>query len=439
MRHPVRLLPLLLVLAALPRPAAAAPSPYARANSKALPVYSVGTCQTACYSATDLLNNPPQQFRMSATSRDGRYTAFYALDHPYEQYVPVARPAVNVAQVFVYDRKTGVVELASRGLDGKPPAEGVDTSKGLGITADGRYTWFTSAAPNLVKNDRNAKMDFFAYDRVAKRVARLSLDVKGNEIGGALLGLMSADGSTIAFVSNGDVLRKGVTQYLLYFKNLRTKKAGVVVDSDGKPNAAFANNPGYLLTPNGRYLLDTEDVAHTTLIGFTNTYGLYDLWTGKYVTVPGGDRGLHARASIDAAARSVVFDSRDGLIRVDLTTGVAQTAADLAPTLVRPQSPTLSDDGRTLVVAAAGAVGADPTQASGGVYAIALDAAGKPGTPRLLTPLPAPGSCVAADCARHQFAMPVVSGNGRAATFLTDQALVAEDPAAAWDVYVVAF
>jgi Tol biopolymer transport system component len=418
------------MLGALPAPGRAAPLTYARANSKTTTVYV--PCTAKCDNGLNLLVGS-LEFRMTASSRDGRYTAFYAL---VRQPGPVG-DATNLPQLWLHDRKTGVVELASRGLDGKPVADGIDVRAPFGVTADGRLAWFTSRAANLVAADRNENPDVFAYDRVTKKVRRLSLDVKGREVANGYNGVLSADASTVSFVSRGDVLRKGVTQSLLYVKNLKTGKGAVVVDDTGKPNAGFANYPSYLLTPNGRYLVDTDDVQHATLTGFTSMYGLYDLWTGKFRTVPSGERGLAGRASIDASARSIVFDTDAGPVRVDLTTGVTQTVAELVPTLNNPSHPSLSDDGRTMVVRAEGA--ADPAQAGGGVYAVPIGQDGKAGTPRLLTPLPAPGSCTAPDCYRHLFWTPVVSGDGHAASFLTDQALVAEDPSVGWDAYVVGF
>src|SRR4051794_7414427 len=103
--------------------------------------------------------------------------------------------------------KTTRVSISSRGVE----ADG--ESGGGGISADGRFVAFESAASNLVKGDRNDLWDVFVRDRKTGRTTRVSVSSAGTEANtdgfvgqGSLGGPISANGRFVAFISDASNL-----------------------------------------------------------------------------------------------------------------------------------------------------------------------------------------------------------------------------------------
>ena len=93
-------------------------------------------------------------------SADGRFVAFSSLAY---NLVPNDQPSpAGKVDTFVYDRKlhkTERVSVSSAGV----AANG--TSYVSGISADGRFVLFATAASNLVPGDSNPDFDVFVHDR----------------------------------------------------------------------------------------------------------------------------------------------------------------------------------------------------------------------------------------------------------------------------------
>src|SRR5439155_1170129 len=101
--------------------------------------------------------------------------------------------------VFVHDRLTRVTERVSVASDG---TEGNDESFRASISADGRVVAFVSAASNLVTGDTNGAFDVFVHDRLTGVTERVSIASDGTEGDSTFVGAsMSADGCFVAFVS----------------------------------------------------------------------------------------------------------------------------------------------------------------------------------------------------------------------------------------------
>ena len=102
------------------------------------------------------------------------------------------------ADIFTYDRLTGVTALVSRGTSGDP-ANG--WSDWPAISRDGRFISFTSAASDLVYGDTNQALDVFIHDRLTGQTRRASVDSLGRQ-GESPCGWaasLSGDGRWIAF------------------------------------------------------------------------------------------------------------------------------------------------------------------------------------------------------------------------------------------------
>ncbi|MFM2429355.1 MAG: hypothetical protein RLZZ511_568 [Cyanobacteriota bacterium] len=100
-----------------------------------------------------------------------------------------------VEDIFLWNPATpDTLTLLSRNANGK--------SSEAAISRDGRYVVFTSEASNLVAGDTNGVSDVFRYDVTTGTVIRVSQAITGPG-GRSLAPSISADGSVIAFVSDG--------------------------------------------------------------------------------------------------------------------------------------------------------------------------------------------------------------------------------------------
>jgi Tol biopolymer transport system component len=105
----------------------------------------------------------------------------------------------GVADVFVYDRTTCVLEIASV-ASGGPQANAA--SKAPSISNDGRWLTFVTAASNLISGDDNGIADVFLRDRQAGTTERVSLGVDGAQSNAAITDAkLSGNGLVVGFVS----------------------------------------------------------------------------------------------------------------------------------------------------------------------------------------------------------------------------------------------
>jgi Tol biopolymer transport system component len=123
----------------------------------------------------------------------------------------VAGVTNNVNNVFVRDVVKGVTWLASTGLDGAGATGASDHSV---MTPDGRYVAFSSDATNLVSGDTNGIADIFVRDLQAGVTVLASVEATSNSVavgGGASdLPTISSDGRYVAFYSTATNLVPGV-------------------------------------------------------------------------------------------------------------------------------------------------------------------------------------------------------------------------------------
>ena len=140
----------------------------------------------------------------AALSADGRYVAFYSLASTL-----VAGDSNSRSDVFVHDRESGVTTRVSLDSSGAQ-ANGASTSPAL--SADGRYVAFSSDASNLVANDNNSRADVFIHDRETVSTTRISVRPDGIEGNGRSYNpTLSADGRYTAFTSDATNLSSGIT------------------------------------------------------------------------------------------------------------------------------------------------------------------------------------------------------------------------------------
>src|SRR5581483_2982226 len=154
----------------------------------------------------------------------------------------------GVTDAFVFDRAARTVERVSLGPGG---VEGDHDSAAPAVSADGRFVAFASDATNLVPTDTNRRTDVFVRDRRLGTTSRVSLgpraaegDRPSTEPG------ISADGRYVSFVSAAGNLVAGDTNSAPdVFVHDRTPVLGYwLVGSDGGifayGSADFAGSTG---------------------------------------------------------------------------------------------------------------------------------------------------------------------------------------------------
>ena len=140
-------------------------------------------------------------------SANGRYVAFHSATSN------LVRGDTNRAfDIFVRDRKTHQtrrVSVSDRGLQANAESFGPPS-----ISPDGRYVAFGSLASNLVAGDANDTTDVFVYDRRTGGVILASRNTRGeqgNDGSANAVGAFSADNAFLAFSSWSSNLVDGDT------------------------------------------------------------------------------------------------------------------------------------------------------------------------------------------------------------------------------------
>lgn len=152
----------------------------------------------------------PSDAILGGVSADARWSVFGASPTGLIAGVPLGTPA----QVFLYDREARSARLLSHAAGAVSlPANGESTP--LGLSADGRWVLFRSAATDLVANvvDTNNGADVYLYDRDSG-LARLLSHEAGASLrtanGATAEAVLSADGSTVILASAGTNLVAGL-------------------------------------------------------------------------------------------------------------------------------------------------------------------------------------------------------------------------------------
>ena len=143
-------------------------------------------------------------------SADGRFVAFVSRATDLLNGIE----DTSNSDVFVYDRRRGLVEPVSRSAV-SPRRMGNGFSFAPAISADGRVIAFSSGARDLVaglKDPNGGQEDVFLHDRTARTTVLVSRAAGAPRVTadrGSSLSLVSADGRFVAFWSEGSNLVPG--------------------------------------------------------------------------------------------------------------------------------------------------------------------------------------------------------------------------------------
>lgn len=232
----------------------------------------------------------------------------------------------NCADIFVFDRQTGEIELVSVSTSGAQAALGASNPK---LSADGRFVAFASSARNLVEGDTNEASDVFVHDRTSGQTLRVSLASDGAQAnGGSGLDLaISGDGRFVAFSSGATNLVEGDTNGLvdIFAHDRQTGETRrVSVASDG----VQSNNTtrGAAISADGRYVVFSSTSIHLVRpdTNVAEDIFLHDLLTGQTTLVSMAPDGSQANKGsfdpqISADGRFVAFHSNATNLMPDLS------------------------------------------------------------------------------------------------------------------------
>lgn len=240
---------------------------------------------------------------------DGRYVAF-------ESYADNLVPGDTNAlpDIFVRDRVAGQTERVSVASDG---AQAEGSSSWAFISPDGRFIAFVSEAANLALGDTNGNHDVFVRDRVLGSTQRVSVSASGAQGDGrSFTPSLSADGQTVAFVSQSDRLVAGDNN-LAADVFVRDRARGTTETVSTVPGAATAiGGFGMSLSADGR------DVAFVSSSGFAAgdsfspfVFVVRDRVLGTTERVNVASNGAHSNGdnqslTLSPDGRYVLFDSR---------------------------------------------------------------------------------------------------------------------------------
>jgi Tol biopolymer transport system component len=174
----------------------------------------------------------------------------------------------------------------------------------MGMSPDGRWIAFASAATNLVSGDTNGLYDVFLKDLQTGAVSRLSTDSSGNQaVGGQSYRVtFSPDGQSVAFESRATNLVPGDTNVDedIFLRNLQTGAVTRVSTDSAGAQAIGGQSFEATFSPDGRSIAFRSS-ATNLVAGDTN--GVSDVFVKSL------DTGVVTRISTDASGTQVFGES----------------------------------------------------------------------------------------------------------------------------------
>jgi Tol biopolymer transport system component len=229
---------------------------------------------------------------------DGRFVAF-------ESSASNLISSAASGGIFVFNRMTGIMRLASVASDGTPGNGGSLTPR---ISDDGRYIAFVSSSTNLVPGDTNGATDAFVHDFESQQTTRVNVANDGTQDDCEVFGLngisISADGRYVQFVSCGTTLVQGLNPgglTVAYVHDMNTGRTSPLsVEATGDPFGAVSVGTA---SADGRFVT----------FGGPNIY-LEDQTTGSVTLIDvasdgSSGNGTSGTPSISADGGTIVFSS----------------------------------------------------------------------------------------------------------------------------------
>lgn len=242
-----------------------------------------------------------------ALSADGRFVGFSSLDGNL-----VASDDNKARDIFVRDKAGGTTELISQRDPAIIPQSGNGASSlaAFSVSADGRRLAFVSYADDLVPNDTNGSPDVFVHDFAVGTNVLVSAGTNGvPALGGHSAGAgISADGRFVAFVSAATNLIAALalvgTSPQVYRRDLETQ-TNVLVSVSGKtPGNGDSSAP--VISADGRYIAFVSSAGN---LGGPSSGGVFlrDMLAGTNLYLPSSTVSSSIFPSMSADGRFVAY------------------------------------------------------------------------------------------------------------------------------------
>jgi Tol biopolymer transport system component len=250
----------------------------------------------------------------ASLSADGRFVAFFC----YSALLPNAN---STGETYVRDLQTGAMEIASLDWNGQPTTSNNPVCPDLSIdlSADGRFVFFQSRAPNLVPvGNPLARVHVYRRDRLLGATEMVSVNDSGVPgDGDSSRSRCSADGRYAVFDSTARNLDGNDPLYLtdIFVRDMVLGTTRFVSrTSSGSVGDGHSSLPE--ISPEGRFVL-YDTTAENLVAGDTNNtidVHLYDRITGTTTRVSADSQGLQADdysyfSSASWGAHAIAFDS----------------------------------------------------------------------------------------------------------------------------------
>jgi Tol biopolymer transport system component len=196
---------------------------------------------------------------LSIVSTDGRYVLFASAANNLTLTNNNNSVLPQRLNVFLRDRVNGTTTLVSANLAGTGGGNG--DSFPTGISTNGQFALFESAASDLVANHTNGVNDVFVRDVINGTMTLVSVSANGGSANGVSRGsVMTPDGRYVAFVSAATNLVAGDTNGIpdVFVRDLQAGtttlvSVGAKSTNSTSPFAGSSESPE--ITPDGRYVV----------------------------------------------------------------------------------------------------------------------------------------------------------------------------------------
>ena len=310
-------------------------------------------------------------------------------------------------QVYVLDRRTQRLELASRTSAGAP---GTGASIRPSLSATGRFVAFLSNAPNFVRGDHlfvstspgreDPWLDVFVRDRVARRTIVVSRSRSGRAANGCADAQIAAGGRYVVFSSAASTIVRDDTNrdVDVFVADLRTGAVRRVSTTAAGAQLATRSDQGAVSGDGRLVAFHSRDAVP----GRGEGVYLRDLRTGRVRWIGGG-----FTPSLSANGRVLAYAASDGVHAVDVASG-RDTLVGPGADVLQPQ---LSHDGGTVVFARRHEIASASSHGGAAASVVTVDGA-------------------------ETVALGGISATGRVVSFSTAQGLAASDTDRDEDVYL---
>jgi hypothetical protein len=221
-------------------------------------------------------------------SADGRYVLFASAANNLTLTNNNNSMLPQRLNVFLRDRVSGTTTLVSANLAGTGGGNG--DSFPTGISTNGQFALFESAASDLVANDTNSANDVFVRDVVNGTMTLVSVSTNGSSANGtSRSSVMTPDGRYVAFVSAASYLVAGDTNGIpdVFVRDLQagtTALVSVGAKSTNSTSPLLGGSESPEITPDGRYVV-FYSTATNLVPGVKTTGEMYvrDLTAGSMI------------------------------------------------------------------------------------------------------------------------------------------------------------